>query len=102
MWGSIVALHGSYPHELAHPAYRWRDAQHHQVASGRSELPGGCEEVAPGPGAQRVACGEKRKEYWLLFPPDGSTAPARMPGTPSSQRTWSNLLADLKRKGYKP
>lgn len=44
---------------------------------------------------------EKRKEYWLLFPPDGSTAPARMPGTPSSQRTWSNLLADLKRKGYK-
>lgn len=44
---------------------------------------------------------EKRKEYWLLFPPDGSTAPARMPGTPS-QRTWSNLLADLKRKGYKP
>lgn len=45
---------------------------------------------------------EKRKEYWLLFPPDGSTAPARMPGTPSSQRTWSNLLADLKRKGYKP
>lgn len=45
---------------------------------------------------------EKRKEYWLLFPPDGSTAPARMPGTPSSQRTWSNLLADLKQKGYKP
>jgi hypothetical protein len=44
---------------------------------------------------------EKRKEYWLLFPPDGSTAPARMPGTPSSQRTWHNLLADLKRKGYK-
>lgn len=45
---------------------------------------------------------EKRKEYWLLFPPDRSTTPARMSGTPSSQRTWSNLLADLKRKGYKP
>jgi hypothetical protein len=44
---------------------------------------------------------EKRKEYWLLFPPDRSTAPARMPGTPSSQRTWTNLLADLRRKGYK-
>ena len=44
---------------------------------------------------------EKRKEYWLLSPPDGSTAPARMPGTPSSQRTWTNLLTDLRRKGYK-
>ncbi len=45
---------------------------------------------------------EKRKEYWLLFPPDESVAPARMAGTPSSQRSWRNLLADLKRKGYLP
>lgn len=43
---------------------------------------------------------EKRKEYWLLFPPDRELSPARMPGTPSSQRTWVNLLAELKRRGY--
>jgi hypothetical protein len=45
---------------------------------------------------------EKRKEYWLFFPPDKTTPPARVAGTPSSQRSWANFLADLKRKGYKP
>jgi hypothetical protein len=45
---------------------------------------------------------EKRKEYWLFFPPDGATSPARAPGTPSSQRGWANFLADLRRKGYRP
>ena len=44
---------------------------------------------------------EKRKEYWLFFPPDGRTAPARAPGTPSSQRSWNNFLAELRRKGYR-
>lgn len=44
---------------------------------------------------------EKRKEYWLLYPPDKLMSPARMPGTPSSQRTWRNLLAALRRRGYK-
>jgi len=27
---------------------------------------------------------EKRKEYWLFFPPDGRSAPCRIGGTPSS------------------
>lgn len=45
---------------------------------------------------------EKRKEYWFFYPPDGTTAPARIAGTPSSQRSWLNFLADLKRKGYRP
>jgi hypothetical protein len=45
---------------------------------------------------------EKRKEYWLFFPPDGVTPPARIAGTPSSQRSLPNFLADLKRKGYRP
>jgi len=45
---------------------------------------------------------EKRKEYWLFFPPDPAVPPARVAGTPSSQRSWANFLADLKRKGYRP
>lgn len=45
---------------------------------------------------------EKRSEYWMFFPPDGKTAPARIAGTPSSQRSLPNFLADLKRKGYRP
>jgi len=44
---------------------------------------------------------EKRKEYWLFFPPDKAESPCRAPGTPSSQRTWTNFLACLRRKGYK-
>lgn len=44
---------------------------------------------------------EKRKEHWLFFPPDGVTPAARIAGTPSSQRSWANFLADLKRKGYR-
>jgi hypothetical protein len=44
---------------------------------------------------------EKRKEYWLFFPPDGKTPPARIAGTPSSQKSWPNFLADMKRKGYR-
>lgn len=28
--------------------------------------------------------------------------PARAAGTPSSQRSFRNFLADLKRKGYRP
>lgn len=43
---------------------------------------------------------EKRKEYWLFFPPDGKTSPCRIGGTLSSQRSLANLLACLKRKGY--
>jgi hypothetical protein len=45
---------------------------------------------------------EKRKEYWLFFPPDKLVPPARIAGSPSSQRSWANFLADLKRKGYRP
>lgn len=45
---------------------------------------------------------EKRNEYWFFWPPDGTTSPARIGGTPSSQRSWLNFLADLKRKGYQP
>jgi hypothetical protein len=44
---------------------------------------------------------EKRKEYWLFFPPDSSLPPCKMAGTPSSSRSLANLLACLKRKGYK-
>jgi len=44
---------------------------------------------------------EKRKEFWLFFPPDGETRPAKIAGTPSSQRSWRNFLAELKRKGYR-
>ena len=45
---------------------------------------------------------EKRKEFWLFFPPDKNLPPARAAGTPSSQRSFRNVLADLKRKGYRP
>lgn len=45
---------------------------------------------------------EKRKEYWLFFPPDKRQPPSRIAGTPSSPRSWTNFLADLKRKGYRP
>lgn len=53
---------------------------------------------------------EDRTKHWLLFPPmpddadrtDPRYHPVRMASTPSSQRTWLNLLADLKRKGYNP
>ncbi len=44
---------------------------------------------------------EKKKEYWFFYPADKSIAPARVAGTPSSQRSWVNFLADLKRKGYR-
>lgn len=44
---------------------------------------------------------EKRKEYWLFFPPDKQMSPARIAGTPSSPRSWANFLAALKRKGYR-
>jgi hypothetical protein len=43
---------------------------------------------------------EKRKEYWLFFPPDQAQAPCRMAGTPSSSRSLENFLACLRRKGY--
>jgi hypothetical protein len=43
---------------------------------------------------------DKRKEYWLFFPPDRSEPPCRMAGTPSSARSLANFLACLKRKGY--
>lgn len=45
---------------------------------------------------------EKRNEYWYFWPPDKTTPPARIAGTPSSQRSWRNFVADLKRKGYRP
>jgi hypothetical protein len=45
---------------------------------------------------------EKRKEYWLFFPPDKSQGPCRIAGTPSSHRSLPNFLACLKRRGYKP
>jgi hypothetical protein len=44
---------------------------------------------------------EKKKEYWYFFPPDKSLSPSRIAGTPSSQRSWRNFLADMKRKGYR-
>jgi hypothetical protein len=44
---------------------------------------------------------EKRKEYWLFFAPDGDQRPCKMAGTPSSSRSLPNLLACLKKKGYK-
>ncbi len=42
---------------------------------------------------------KKRKEYWLFFPPDKAIGPCSVAGTPSSQRSWRNFLACLKRKG---
>ena len=44
---------------------------------------------------------EKRKEYWLFFPPDKREPPCKMAGTPSSSRSLANLLSCLRRKGYK-
>jgi hypothetical protein len=44
---------------------------------------------------------EKRKEYWIFFPPDPTEQSCRYAGTPSSARSWVNFLACLKRKGYK-
>ena len=43
---------------------------------------------------------EKRKEYWLFFPPGRSEPPCRIAGTPSSARSLTNFVACLKRKGY--
>lgn len=45
---------------------------------------------------------EKRKEYWMYWPPDKSEGPCRIAGTPSSHRSLPNFLACLKRKGYDP
>jgi len=44
---------------------------------------------------------EKRKEYWLFFPPDKNEHPCSVAGTPSSSSSLANFLARLKRKGYK-
>jgi len=43
---------------------------------------------------------EKRKEYWLYFPPHKVEGPCRIAGTPSSSRSLANFMACLKRKGY--
>jgi hypothetical protein len=48
------------------------------------------------------------KETWLFYPPVPSGQdprheqfqPCRIGHTPSSQRTWRNFLACLRRKGY--
>jgi hypothetical protein len=37
--------------------------------------------------------------YPKLLPADGSQSPIKVPKTPSSQRTLSNWLADIRRKG---
>jgi hypothetical protein len=44
---------------------------------------------------------EKRKEFWLFFPPDGKTSPAKIAGTPSSRKSLPDFLAEMKRKGYR-
>jgi hypothetical protein len=44
---------------------------------------------------------EKRKEYWMFFPPDKALPPCRVAGTPSSQTSWRNFLSCMKGKGYK-
>jgi len=44
---------------------------------------------------------EKRKEYWLFFPPGEDQPPCKMAGTPSSSRSLGNFLACMKKKGYK-
>jgi hypothetical protein len=43
---------------------------------------------------------EKRKEYWLFYPPDKTQSPCRIAGTPSSQASWRNFLSCMRRKGY--
>ncbi len=44
---------------------------------------------------------EKRKEYWIFYPPDKSLIPCRIAGTPSSSQSWVNFMSCMKRKGYK-
>lgn len=45
---------------------------------------------------------EKRKEYWYFWPPDGTTPPAKIGGTPNTKgRGLKNFLAELRRKGYR-
>jgi hypothetical protein len=44
---------------------------------------------------------EKRKEYWLFFPPGRDQPPCKIAGTPSSSRSLANFLACMKKKGYK-
>jgi len=44
---------------------------------------------------------EKRREFWLFYPPDGKTSPAKFAGTASSQRSLRNFLSEMKRKGYR-
>jgi len=46
-------------------------------------------------------CVEKRKEYWLFFPPGEDQPPCKIAGTPSSSRSLANFLACMKKKGYK-
>jgi hypothetical protein len=43
---------------------------------------------------------EKRKEYWLFFPPDRDRPPCKLAGTPSSSRSLLNFLVCMKRSGY--
>jgi hypothetical protein len=44
---------------------------------------------------------EKRKEYWLFFPPDHQRPPCKVAGTPSSSRSLANFLGCMKKSGYK-
>jgi hypothetical protein len=44
---------------------------------------------------------QKRKEYWLFYPPDPRLPPCKLAGTPSSSRSLSNFMACLRRSGYK-
>jgi len=45
---------------------------------------------------------EKRKEYYLVFPPDGSSNPCRAPGTGHTRgHGLENFKACLRKNGYK-
>lgn len=60
------------------------------------------EQAAPATGLHgQFVAGRFASPYWLFFPCDKAIAPARVAGTPSSQRSWANFVAALERKGYK-
>ena len=42
---------------------------------------------------------ERRAKHYLFFPLDQHNRPVVVPGTPSSQRTPANKLAELRRAG---
>ena len=38
---------------------------------------------------------------WMLYPPDRSQGPVAVHGTPSDRRALSNMIAEMRRRGFR-